>query len=452
MFQSPKKYILTRARSLPVHQCYITEGWQESGNATIVVARRHTNGHFTIGTYLVDLYCLGVKDTAYNFNVDKEQLDEILETSQSFGVAMIPCDYAEAHNIIYGAIEFAEEYGFKPHKDFAVTKYILEEDDESVELIEYESGMDGKPCVFVDAEHPQKAVIAQLEKTAGIGNFTVINVDELEDDEFDEFDEEDDMDDEYDLENWTEQDWQDCADGKIQVSDEDFPLLIDAMYSRLAEQGHAPNSKTLAEEFLDEFTLTGEFAELDYEVSEEENCDMVETTLSMDNAEMDDITRFFPVLKQFILKYPKNIVFYDLLVNSYFQTNNLPAALETSRGMMLRFPDSYLAKLYCCVHHIRSERFDKILAVLAHAIDLEHLPAMRNFIVVEMLLYCAVLCRYHLHQGDLRLADVYHQASKIVHRKYHIEPSNDFIGETFLLIAIRKAEYLRNMKPESSAM
>jgi hypothetical protein len=42
-------------------------------------------------------------------------------------------------------LEFAEEYGFKPHEDFSkVAQYILEEDTESIELMDIECGKDGK--------------------------------------------------------------------------------------------------------------------------------------------------------------------------------------------------------------------------------------------------------------------------------------------------------------------
>ncbi|MBD5275177.1 MAG: hypothetical protein HDS37_03625 [Bacteroides sp.] len=52
--------------------------------------------------------------------------------------------YAEAHNLIYGAIEFAEEADIEPYGDFNVAEYILEEDTDKLPLIEYDYGKDGK--------------------------------------------------------------------------------------------------------------------------------------------------------------------------------------------------------------------------------------------------------------------------------------------------------------------
>ncbi|MGH2643198.1 MAG: hypothetical protein ACRDE2_04565, partial [Chitinophagaceae bacterium] len=90
---------------------------------------------------------------------------------------LIPCDYPLVHNIIYGAIEFAEDFGFFPHKDFKTTQYILEEDDDRVELIDIEFGKEGKPFYFVGPnEDPvkQSKILATLERTAGPGNFDFV--------------------------------------------------------------------------------------------------------------------------------------------------------------------------------------------------------------------------------------------------------------------------------------
>ena len=49
------------------------------------------------------------------------------------------------HNWVFGALEYAAEAGLAPHKDFAVARYLLEDDeDERVPIIEYEFGLKGK--------------------------------------------------------------------------------------------------------------------------------------------------------------------------------------------------------------------------------------------------------------------------------------------------------------------
>jgi len=144
---SPENYIKTRARSLPIEVCYINENWKETGLASIIVVRKHTNGNFTFGIFLVDIFALGTKDTFYLFNAEKHKLDEILEKANS--ERMIETDYVLAHNIIYGANVFAEENGFRPCKEFDITQFILEEDTDDIEFIEIEFGKNGEPFLII---------------------------------------------------------------------------------------------------------------------------------------------------------------------------------------------------------------------------------------------------------------------------------------------------------------
>jgi len=192
---SPENYIRKKARSLPIYECWLSEEWENRGMATIIIARRHTNGNITFCLYLVDLLCLGVKDTGYKFNVTETEYRDFLERYlDRMEIEMI--DYALVHNIILSGVEFAEEYGFKPHKDFtSVTEFMLEEDNDDIELIEIECGKDGKPMYVqgpYDDDVKANKIMKQLEHSAGVGNYDFIKeVDsdewEEEDDEWDEF-------------------------------------------------------------------------------------------------------------------------------------------------------------------------------------------------------------------------------------------------------------------------
>ncbi len=178
---SPEKYIRTRTRNLPIHECYINPGWDEGGMALIIVSRMHKTGNLTFGSYQVDLYCLGVKDTFWRFNVLPDDLEYIKDQYAGFtatGEPLIQADYALVHNIIYGAEAYADELGFKPHKDFALTQYILEEDDDKVEYIEIEFGMNGRPAVMLGMERYPPGVFNILDRSAGPGNYYVIGEDE----------------------------------------------------------------------------------------------------------------------------------------------------------------------------------------------------------------------------------------------------------------------------------
>ncbi len=160
---SPEKYIRERARSLEIGKCYINDDWREQGLATVIVTRLHKQGTFTVGSYLVDILCLGVKNSFYFFSGTKEEYDRYISRMEE-GLDMVEIDYNEAHNIIYGAVEFAEEGGIKPCKEWNVSKYILEEDDDNIPLIDYEMGKNGKHFLVVHTYKELSTYLPTLRK------------------------------------------------------------------------------------------------------------------------------------------------------------------------------------------------------------------------------------------------------------------------------------------------
>ncbi|MDR1172500.1 MAG: hypothetical protein LBL24_08615 [Bacteroidales bacterium] len=162
--------IRTRARNLPVHKCYINKDWEESQLATIIVVRKHTNGNITMGNFLVDLKLLGVKDCIYRFNESTLRMDEILENRDDL---LEECDYTLAHNIIYAGLEFADDYGFAPHRNFKTAQYILEEDSDNIPMIDVPLGDEGIPVLEVPYGETGQREMAILDKTTG-GDFRVV--------------------------------------------------------------------------------------------------------------------------------------------------------------------------------------------------------------------------------------------------------------------------------------
>ena len=198
---SPEQYIRTKARKLPIVVCYINSDWQSFGLANIMVVRQHASGNYTYGSYLVDIFCLGLKNSYYKFSDTETYFNQWLEQMNNYQ-SFEKISYEEAHNIIYGAIAFAEEAGIQPHKSFALTQYLLEEDDENVPLIEYEFGHNGKHMLVADNTLMLNRYRPLLEKNLGEGNFTFTL--KTDDDEYDDDDDEYNDDDENRENTWLE--------------------------------------------------------------------------------------------------------------------------------------------------------------------------------------------------------------------------------------------------------
>lgn len=129
------------------------------------MVREHVGGKITFGSYMVDKFCLGVKDTHYYLRMEPEMFSLYLDKIAIMGLRGI--SYEEAHNIIYGAVEFAREAGIEPHKNFKMTQYILEEDTEDIPLIEYEYGKDGKHFLVANSNFEASKYLPTMKKNLG---------------------------------------------------------------------------------------------------------------------------------------------------------------------------------------------------------------------------------------------------------------------------------------------
>ncbi len=164
---SPYRFMREKARTLPVGKCYIAPpDWLESGMAHVIVTRVRPSGNLVMASFLVDTFCLGVKDAGYHENMTPYDFEQYLDNYKN-GMGLEEISYNEAHNIIYGAMAFAEEGGIKPSKEFDPAGYILEEDTDDIPLIEYDFGKNGKHFLIVNPERKEMPYYHTLKKNLG---------------------------------------------------------------------------------------------------------------------------------------------------------------------------------------------------------------------------------------------------------------------------------------------
>lgn len=201
-----ERYIKENARKLSFSTCYIL-GDEDNGMPQVIITRQKRNGSVIAGFYLVDKFCLGLKNT---FVAEFDDLDQLIEEffeENNLADQAKEIDPIYAMNLIYGAIEYAEDAGFAPAKDFKLTEYILDAVEE-LEYIEIEFGKDGRYFYSEGPEDNSDKILATLEKNIGKGNFDFITggaeLFDEEDDEEDEDDGEDDDDEDYVVEDLVE--------------------------------------------------------------------------------------------------------------------------------------------------------------------------------------------------------------------------------------------------------
>ncbi|MEM7556826.1 MAG: DNA-binding response regulator [Cyanobacteria bacterium P01_A01_bin.84] len=167
----------------PVAQCLVntnctqrlfnnqTVSETEIGGLGMVLVSRSTGyNRFVVCSYLVDYWCLGLKDTMgekkFNDNIKYQQFLNTVYRGFSDGYEEITLEQAQA--IIYGAITYALELGFKPHKDFEKTQSHLGIWNGQPKLT---FGHEGKPY-FIQGPYDNATQIMQtLRRNVGEGNF-----------------------------------------------------------------------------------------------------------------------------------------------------------------------------------------------------------------------------------------------------------------------------------------
>ncbi len=169
---SPKA-IIRNARTFPILECLISDNWQKDdlGLVQILLARQQPDGDICFGVYLIDKYCLGLKNTFANAGFSHTRYQNEVRSKIFREQKPVECPIELAHQMIYASIEYAEQFGFEPEKDFALSQYLLAPRGELEEPYQLTFGRNGKPF-FIAGPHDNAArILKQLEKTAGPGNF-----------------------------------------------------------------------------------------------------------------------------------------------------------------------------------------------------------------------------------------------------------------------------------------
>ncbi|MDE6442904.1 MAG: hypothetical protein K2K64_00570 [Muribaculaceae bacterium] len=179
---SPEKFLKEKASNLPLYKCFISKNYKEAGEVIAIISRTRGNGKLCTANFLIDLWCLGIKDVFGNVNLEKERFDDYIKENSEI---LMECDYPLVHNMIYGAEEFAEEIEINPHPSFRLWKNLLAEDNDDIPLMEMEFGRNGKYLLITEAGSPEAMLIPKLKKKLG-DDFDFIISDHPTDIDFDE--------------------------------------------------------------------------------------------------------------------------------------------------------------------------------------------------------------------------------------------------------------------------
>lgn len=137
---------------------------------TLTVARRLSLGRYGLAIFLLDIWCLGVKDAFFRV-ADFEQYERYLERSGVVGEAE-KIDPARARRLVRDASAYGAANGFPPPAVLAEIEPIF--GDVTPAGAPFTFGMNGKPHFVAgprDSESRCKHILKVLEQRFGSGGF-----------------------------------------------------------------------------------------------------------------------------------------------------------------------------------------------------------------------------------------------------------------------------------------
>lgn len=162
----------------PLHECFVQENIFTHGVGNVLISRRSNLGQIAVSLFLVDVFCLGIKDAS--FKVFKENSYEKKIKQNMLAVqegSFVKIDPACAKKLIVGAENYAKSLGFSPHHDYQQAKSLLASLDGTDCSEEYTFGKDGMPLYIRGPSESMaraKQIVEHLEKVCGQGGFHYI--------------------------------------------------------------------------------------------------------------------------------------------------------------------------------------------------------------------------------------------------------------------------------------
>jgi hypothetical protein len=93
--------------------CYINRNWHESGQAAIHCLRRTPDGGHALAAFLVDLWCVGLKDAWGRLEITAAQFKENFLVRYRDEIDLARVDLEVVKRLVAGAIRFSKQNGMR---------------------------------------------------------------------------------------------------------------------------------------------------------------------------------------------------------------------------------------------------------------------------------------------------------------------------------------------------
>jgi hypothetical protein len=133
----------------------------ENGMGQVIISQKNTQDDIAVGNYLIDTYCLGIKD-CFVLSMNAYDYQNFLDHTMGLCGEMELVEPSYAKTLIIKAAEYAKQSGLKPHSDFVKARNFLR----GIPIDETQTftfGKDGKPF-YIQGPHESTADVKRVLK------------------------------------------------------------------------------------------------------------------------------------------------------------------------------------------------------------------------------------------------------------------------------------------------
>ena len=164
-------YSAAQATAFPIHDSLAPKDLFQTGLGMVLLTRALPNGKLALSAFLVDVFCLGVKDAFYRV-VSVEEHGQFV---QRFNVEKI--HPACLRKLVEGAVAYALALGFKPCADYAGAARLFGSIEAAVCPVRFCYGKDGKPLYISgpdDSQVQSRGILDKLKRRLGQEGFSFV--------------------------------------------------------------------------------------------------------------------------------------------------------------------------------------------------------------------------------------------------------------------------------------
>lgn len=152
----------------PIVETLVSSSVWESGIGYGIITRRVTSTKLALGNFLIDRYCLGVKNCFWKICSDDEHRKICEQIRNSSTLDAVSPEFLS--KLVHCAADYAQSLGFPPHADFRYVRLLLDGIDPSLCDETFEFGKDGKPLYIsgpYDSPERARAIAARVHSAGG---------------------------------------------------------------------------------------------------------------------------------------------------------------------------------------------------------------------------------------------------------------------------------------------